>query len=333
MRYPRHNRVGQRQHTSPRTRLKLWEAPDLAGHIWCYSKQSGQGSRIYRQTIASATVVRSVWTEETEERLNKDVEQPAAAGLAQLVDTLEPQLARSERKAVARYLMSLFRRGWQELAAQPERVEPEVRRVVEMIDADSDLSTRTKQDIKAALEEQSKRPPLAPLPIDEVSDVLAAMRWTVLWSAKPSFATGDSPVQMVPHVLVDRECEVSLPLSPTQALVCDWGNPQPWTAARRATAAEILAVNRRTALGADSFIYFAHRPSDDQVETLLERRPRRRILGDVDGRRVPWRHRQTMELGARRIFLERPSEKRRLIEQLRELEAQRGMAIDDGERS
>ena len=333
MQYPRHNRIGQRQHTNPRTRLKLWEAPDLGGHIWCYRKQSGRGSRIYRQTIASATVVRSVWTEEAEARLNNEVEQPAAAGLAQLADTLEPQLASSERKAVAGYLVSLFRRGWQELAAQPQRVEPEVRRLAGMIDAASDLSMRTRQEIKAALEEQSKCPPIAPLPIEEVGDVLAAMRWTVLRSANPSFATGDSPVQIVPDVVVDRECEISLPLTPTRALVCDWGIPQPWTVARTATAAEILGVNRRTALGADSFIYFARRPSDNDVETLLERRPRRRILGDVDGRRVPRRHRQTMELGARRIFLGRPSENMAVIEQLRVLEAQSQMALDDGDRT
>ena len=311
--------------------MKLWEAPDLPGHVWCYRKQSGRGNRIYRQTIASATVVRSVWTEEVEARLNNEVEQPADAGLAQLADTLEPQLASSERKAVARYLVSLFRRGWQDLAAQPQRVEPEVRRVSRMIDATSDLSMKTKHEIKAALEEQSKCPPIAPLPIDEVSDVLAAMRRTVLRSANPSFATGDSPVQIVPDIVVDRECEISLVLTPTRALVCDWGIPQPWTAARTATDAEIWAVNRRTALGADSFVYFGRRRRVNDVATLLQRRPHRRILGDVDGRRVPRRHRETMELGARRIIRGRPSENMALIEQLRDLEAQSQMAIDDGD--
>ena len=331
MRYPRHNTKGQRQHTNPKARLKLWEAPELAGHIWCYRKLTGQGRCIYRQTIASATVLRSIWTEGDEERLNNEVEQPAEAGLAQLVGVEASGLANRERRAVAKYLVSLFRRGWQELAAQPQRVLPEVRRLTAKIDAVSRLSAKAKQATKAALEDQSKCPPGAPFPIDEVSDVLSAMRWTVLQCTSPSFVTGDSPVQIVPHVIVDRACEVILALSPERALVCDWGIPQPWTASRTATAAEILEVNRRTALGAECFVYFPNRPSKNHANELLESRPRR-LIPDDGGRRVPRKHLQTMELGARRIMLDEiPSGNMALIEELEDLEARCQLAIDDGD--
>ena len=118
---------------------------------------------------------------------------------------------------------------------------------------------------------------------------------------------------------------------PDAALVCDWGIPQPWTASRTATAAEILEVNRRTALGADCYVYFPNRPSENGANELLESRPRRLISHD-GGRRVPRKHRQTMELGARRIILDEiPSGNVALIEELEDLEARGQLAIDDGD--
>lgn len=132
LRYPRHKARGQRQHTNPQARLRLWEAPDWADEIWCYRKEPGPGRRIYRQPIASATVLRSIWTEEDEERLNREVEQPAEAGLERLVGAAAHRLSDPERRAVARYLASLFRRGWKELAAQPERVLPEATRMADV---------------------------------------------------------------------------------------------------------------------------------------------------------------------------------------------------------
>lgn len=332
MRYPRHKASGQRQHTNPKARLRLWEAPDLADHIWCYRKEPGPGKRIYRQAIASATVLRSIWTAGDEERLNREVEQPAEAGLEQLVSGVAHRLSGPERRAVARYLVSLFRRGWQELAAQPDRVLPEVSRVTQMIAAASGLSPKAKQAVNAALKEQAECPPGMPFPIDEVSEVLSAMRWTILRCTVPSFATGDSPVQMVPDVIVDRECEVTLPFSPTCALVCDWGIPQPWTAVRTASASEVLEVNRRTALGANWFIYFPDRPREDDVQGLLRRQPRGRICRGEGGRRVPRKHRVTMELGARRILLEEiPAGNAALVEGLEEMEARGELMLDDGE--
>ena len=262
MRYPRHNTKGQRQHTNPKARLRPWEASGFAGEIWCYRKESGPGNRIYRQKVATATVLHGIWTEDDEGRLNSEVEQPAEAGLEQLVSAEAPELSTRQRQAVARYLCSLFRRGWQEIAAQPQHVQPEVRHMKEMVGA-SRLSAKAQHAIGEALEDMAKHPPGAPFPIDEVSEVLSAMRWTVLRCADPSFVTGDSPAQIVPHVVVNRECEVTLALSPTRALVCDWGIPQPWTSGRTATAEEVLEVNRRTALGADWFVYFPSRPSED----------------------------------------------------------------------
>ena len=331
MRYPRHNTKGQRQHTNPKARLRLWEASESAGEIWCYRKESGPVKRIYRQKVATATVLRSIWTEDDEERLNSEVEQPAEAGLAQLVGAEALELSTRQRRAVARYLLSLFRRGWQEIAAQPQRVRPGVRRMVEMIGA-SGLSAKSRQAIEEALEDMAKSPPGAPFPIDEVTGVLSDMRWTVLRCADPSFVTGDSPAQIVPHVVVHRECEVTLALSPTRALVCDWGIPQPWTSGRTATAEEILEVNRRTALGADWFVYFPSRPSERDVQRLLEQRSRRRISEDGSGRRVPRKHRQTMEVGTRRIMRDEiPAGNMALIKELEELEARGQLAIDDSD--
>ena len=99
--YPRHNTTGQRQHTNPRAQLRRWKAPESNGLIWCYTKQPGPGRRIHRQTIASATVLRRIWTEDEEHRLNREVEQPAASALKQLTETLQPSLRRHERQAVA----------------------------------------------------------------------------------------------------------------------------------------------------------------------------------------------------------------------------------------
>ncbi len=331
MRYPRHNTRGQRQHTNPKARLRLWEASGFAGDIWCYRKEPGPGDPIYRQKVATATVLYGIWSEDDEERLNREVEQPAEAGLAQLVGAEAPELSASQRQAVARYLLSLFRRGWQEIAAQPQRVQPEVRRMVEMVGA-SRLTAKAQHVIEEELEDVAKHPPGRPFPVDQVSEVLSAMRWTVLRCANPSFVTGDSPAQIVPHVVVDRRCEVTLALSPTRALVCDWGIPQPWTSGRTATAEEILEVNRRTALGADSFVYFASRPSETYVQQLLAQKPQTRISKEGSRRCVPWKHRQTMEVSARRIMRdEMPAGNIALIKQLEELEARYQLAINDGD--
>ena len=328
--YPRHNTTGQRQHTNPRARLRRWEAPESNGLIWCYTKQPGPGRRIYRQTISSATVLRRIWTEDEEHRLNSEVEQPAASVLKQLTETLQPSLRRHERQAVARYVMSLFRRGWQELSAQPQRLQSEVARLKAMVRA-AGFSPEALHALEANIADLAKHPPGRPLPIHRVGDVLAAMRWTVLRCPDPMFINGDSPVQIVPQVIVNPDSELTLPLSPTRALICDWGVPRTSTAIRTATAAQVLEVNRRTIQGAERHIYFANRPAESELLELLDGGPRPRILDEKGARVVPRKHRRNMELDARRILRGREKENMELIEQLKEFEAGSGLIVRDDE--
>ena len=328
--YPRHNTTGQRQHTNPRARLRGWEAPESEGLIWCYGKQPGPGRRIRRHTIASATALRGIWTEDEEDCSNTEVEQPAASGLEQLTETLQPSLRRHARQAVAKYMMSLFRRGWQELAAQPQRLRPEVAQLTAMIQT-AGFSPEAVRILEENIVDLSKHPPGRPLPIRQISGVMAAMRWTVLQCPAPMFVNGDSPVQIVPHVIVKPESEVTFPLSPTRALICDWGFPRPSITIRTATAAEVSEVNRRTAVGAECYIYFANRPAENDLHALLDGQPRQRILDDKVRRDVPRKHRRNMELNARRILRGRKKENMELIEQLKELEATSGLVVRDDE--
>ena len=143
------------------------------------------------------------------------------------------------------------------------------------------------------------------------------------------FVNGDSPVQIVPHVIIDPESEVTLPLSPTRVLICDWGFPRPPITIRVATDAEVLEVNRRTALGAEQYVYFANQPTDNTVRELLDGEPRRRILEDSGRRAVPRKHRRNMERDARRLLRGRERENMELVERLRELEAANGLVARD----
>ena len=312
--------TAQRQHTNPRARLKAWEATGSEGQIWCYRKQPSHGRLIYRQTIASATVLSGIWTEEEEERSNTEVEQPAASGLECLTNALQPNLGQHERQAVAAYIMSLFRRGWRELAAQPQRLRSEVAQLREVIQT-AGFSSEVLHALEADIADLSKHPPGRPLPIRPVSDVITAMRWTVLRCSDPMFVNSDSPVQIVPRVIIDPESEVTLPLSPTRVLICDWGFPRPPITIRVATDAEVLEANRRTASGAEQYVYFADRPTDNASLALLDGGPRPRILDDNGRRAVPRKHRRDMARHARRILCGRKRENMELVERLRELEA------------
>ena len=322
--HPRHNTTGQKQHTNPKARLKLWESKEVRGHIWCYGKQREPGRRVHRQTVASATVLHGIWDSEDEDRLNTEIEQPAESGLEQLSEAPVPCLERDQRQAVAKYLMSLFRRGWQELAAQPQRLRPEITRLEALIEAVG-FAPAAMEALGANIAELAEHPPGRPFPIETVSDVLAAMRWTVLECRHGSFITGDSPVQITPDAIANRDCEVTMPLSPSRALVCDWGIPQPWTAVRAAAAAEASEVNRRTAHAAENCIYFACSPEEDDVLEVLNGRARTRIHEENGTRGVPRRHRVTMELGRRQIVEGRGEENRELVEQLRELASSSGL--------
>ena len=324
--YPRYNTTGQRQHTNPRAQLRAWEAPESEGEIWCYRKQPGPGRTIYRQTIASATVRRGIWTEEEEQLSNTAVEQPAASGLECLTELLQPSLLRHERQAVAGYMMSLFRRGWRELAALPQRLQPEVAQLRATIRS-AGFSPEALHALEAEIADHSRHPRGRPLPIRQVSDVMTAMRWTVLRCSDPMFVNSDSPVQIVPYVIIDPESEVTLPLSPTRALICDWGFPRPPIAIRVATDAEVVEVNRRTASGAEQYVYFADRPTDTAVRELLDGGPRPRILDDKGHRAVPQKHRRDMERHARRILRGRKRENMEFVEHLKELEAAGGLTV------
>ena len=244
--YPRNNTTGQDQHTNPKARLKLWEAREVRGDVWYYGKQREPGRRVRRQTVVSATVLQGVWTEEAEGRLNTEIEQPVESGLAQLSETRAPSLDTVQRQAVARYLMSLFRRGWRELAAQPERLRPEISRLETLIEEAGSVPEAV-DVLRANIADLATCPPARPFPIEEVSDVIAAMRWTVLECTNASFFNGDTPVQIVPCAIASQDCELTFPLSPSRALVCDWGIPRPWTALQPVTAVEVAEVNRRTA--------------------------------------------------------------------------------------
>ena len=330
--YPRHNAAGQRQHTNPKALLRGWEASEPPGLVWCYAKLRNSGRRISRQPLASATVLRNIWTEDDEHRSNTEVEQPAASGLKRLTEAFRPTLRSHERQALARYMMSLFRRGWQELAAQPQRLRAEVPRLEAMLHT-SGFSSADLHALQDHIEELSSHPPGRPLPIREISDVMEAMRWTVLRCPAPVFVTGDSPVQILPHVLIDPESEVTLPLSPTRALICDWGFPRPSLAIRRATSAEVLEVNRRTALGAEQYIYFAAKPAENALGNLLDGSSCPRILDANRSRVVPGKHRRAMQRQARRILLGRERENENLVKSLRELAEGNALIVGDGDQS
>ena len=226
--------------------------------------------------------------------------------------------------------MSLFRRGWQELSAQPQRLQSEVARLKAMVRA-AGFSPEALHALEANIADLAKHPPGRPLPIHRVGDVLAAMRWTVLRCPDPMFINGDSPVQIVPQVIVNPDSELTLPLSPTRALICDWGVPRTSTAIRTATAAQVLEVNRRTIQGAERHIYFANRPAESELLELLDGGPRPRILDEKGARVVPRKHRRNMELDARRILRGREKENMELIEQLKEFEAGSGLIVRDDE--
>lgn len=328
--YPQHNATGQKQHTNPKSRLKLWEADEVQGDIWCYSKEGNPGNRIRRRPLASATVLRGIWSPTLEQRLNTEIEQAAEAGLRTLTEDPAPHLDGTRRRTVAEYLLSLFRRGWQEIAAVPERLRPEIGSLERLIE-DAGFKPEEARALLSDIAKLGAHPPGRPLPIKEVSAVIAAMRWTVLECPDPLFLNGDSPVQIVPSAIVSRRCELTIPLSPTRALVGDWGVPQPWTTLRVATPAEVAAVNRRTVQGAKCYVYLTHRLSEQVVISLLDGPAGASVNADGSGRRqVPWRHRVSMQLGAGQILDGLEEEKLALVKRLREVASLHGLLPNEG---
>ena len=151
----------------------------------------------------------------------------------------------------------------------------------------------------------------------------------MLCCTDPMFVNGDSPVQMVPHGIINPESEVTLPLSPTRALICDWGFPRPPITIRVATDAEVHEVNRRTVSGAEQYVYFADRPTNSVVREFLDSGSRPRILDDNGRRSVPRKHRRDLERHARRFRRERKRKNVELVERLIELEAASRLVVQD----
>ena len=323
--YPLHNNSGQCQHANPKSRLKYWEA-ESPGQIWCYAKERDAGRRVCRQMLAKATVVRGVWSENDEGRLNTEIEQAAEPGLLQLSHASTPVLEGEQREAVSRYLVSLFRRGWNELTAQPMRLKAAVERLEVLIDAQG-FSPVPRHVLETELAELAMHPPGRPFPLPEAAQVLAAMRWTVLDTPHHEFVNTDSPVQIVPPVIVGQDCEVTMTLTPKRALVCDWGIPQPWTETKAASSEEILEVNCRAVRGARDCIYFASRPEEGDVPAMMSIPARRRIHDWGSGRKVPWRHRVTMDLAAKRILAGREKEDNALVERLVDLATRNDLMV------
>lgn len=285
--------------------------------INCFDKQPGAGPITYPQSLRYATVARGLWSATTEEDLSR-IENDANPAFDVLSSKAHPKLTTTQRDTIARCISSFWRRNRAWLAQQPRLLATEVERLLAEVRAAPDFTPEEKSIIEEEAANLLETPPARPLPLDFMVHTFSHMSWTILWSRRGFFLTGDSPVIISPEdIIISRRTELVMPISPDRALVCNWGMHLGQLSTITASPGAVREVNRRIAQGAVRRIY-SNAPIDPNwvYRLLRDRRPTRTIHPDQPTR-IPGFIQEMYADSVRQFPQLRTAENRQLIDSLR----------------
>lgn len=254
--------------------------------IWMLDKSERSFKLLPIKNVAQA---RSYYFDEDERALNERVESPAHRPLRKLL--ARQDVTKDERRTVAQYLQVLLGRVpksraqrrdvlRRELPAMVEKAGEELLGSNQMLESDRDrvsvvLDRWRPDDLEdlpnGELRELTDRQWVLP----EVVEHLYKMTWRILVSNNENaFLTSDNPFHFFESMgLANPDVEVSVPLSSTVSLHASYQGQPETTLFIHAEPRLVKEINRRTASGADRFLFF-HR-CERWVERLAKvSRPR-----------------------------------------------------------
>lgn len=236
--------------------------------LWVHDRETRRSFLSQPKAIANEN---DLYTEELEQHLANELEDPAKAAIEALRSRRE--LTGSDREALARYVIALWKRVPQGRARVVARV-PEVaaslrKEYAEALEAAAaadpalrDRATSRLAELHAALDKFTREPPpevwhhnLTRDSSPIVVESLLSMCWRFLCTDRDQLLTCDNPVFFFEHEGIGKaSSELTLPLSDSVAL---WANRRPLQGPPFLVARPVAVreLNRRTAINATRFVY------------------------------------------------------------------------------
>ena len=239
--------------------------------IWRLEKTSSGAPRLL--PIAQVAQEAAMYTDELEERLNNDIEQPFNALLDRVDDA--PFLDGQDVEIASRYVVAKYRRvprgRARSLSAFPDVADQVEREHLKRIDqleplasVGPELGHRARANIARVFEKLRAEDTtwlwhktLHPEMFPRLISALQQMSWAV-WTTPPGMQLliGDSPVIFdESRGLAHEHAEVVFPIRSDKVLVASW-RPAPPIHKRRLTVQQMRRVNALTAMKAQRWVFF-----------------------------------------------------------------------------
>ncbi len=236
--------------------------------IWVHDRQQDHSFVSQPKSIANEN---DLYTEELEQHLANDIEDPAKAAIEKIREC--SQLNLEDRLALASYVVALWKRvpeGRARASAAIPEVSASLRKEIHADLANAALRnpslTAVAEERKAQVNRildryEQERPPdiwqqnLVHGSSSNAVDSLLSMQWRFLKSDSLQFLTCDNPVFFFAHEGIGRpSSELTIPFSST---VCLWANRQPLVGHEyiSALSGAVREINRRTATNASRFVF------------------------------------------------------------------------------
>jgi Protein of unknown function (DUF4238) len=293
----------KQQHIIPAVHLRHFAGSDPAGHVWTYDALSGRSWSAIPEETATEGYFYSGELDDgtmdmTIEELFSRIEDHAKPGYDALLagEIPGPTQARIRMdfahflglmyvrtRAMRRASAEMQSRFRQTLMYAHAQHEDAFKRVVGSYEQEigKELSPESRENVRQDMLDPSgyefeipKEWTFTVLPLaDDLARILYRMRWTLLTANESCFVTSDNPLVCEVHTdrprreygFLDKEAEVTFPLSPTKLLLMTWqeveGSPD--------LNAEIVTMaNMVRAALSDQYLY-AH-IKDDAINRLAE---------------------------------------------------------------
>jgi uncharacterized protein DUF4238 len=270
-------------HYVPQRYLKNFQARGRPGFIWLYDKQPGKPRLA---AIAQVAQSKEFYSPETEDVLAREVERPANAVIAKLINN--DALSSAERFELTFYIGTMLKRvpfrRRKAMEMYPKVLDDTVARVRRQIielagtlsDVDPELVARRLHEVDAARAKFEHTPPTEiveqvrePWPSEAMLDAIYRMTWRVLISRGPTyFITTDNPAFFFGgYGLGTPEAELTFPLSTTHALHGCSQRAESYLVFLSAPEQFVREVNRRLASAAERLAFY-HEPTSWLEVTL-----------------------------------------------------------------
>lgn len=273
-------------HYVPQRYLRNFEPRGRPGFIWLHDKQAGKPRLA---SIAQVAQSKEYYSPETESVLAREVERPANAVIAKLInnDTISP----TERFELTFYIATMLKRvpfrRRRAMEMYPTVLDDTVARIREQIielahslpDVPPDLVNGRLAEVEAARVKFEHAPPSEiveqvrePWPSEAMLDAVYRMTWRVLISRGPTyFITSDNPAFFFgAYGLGTVDAELSFPLSSTHALHGCWQRAGSDLLFLAAPEQFVREINRRLASTTERLAFY-HEPAS-WLELILRKK-------------------------------------------------------------